>query len=143
MQVIKYWREIGAALVVAVLCLTAWHYGAKWSGGDVETSTPVSVPVLKEEEKKVKTVKETKHPNGTVITETSESETTSREKSKVAYNRTSTPASKYSLGVYVNPLDYKHVQVDASARLGNLPLSAVVGYDVKHYEVKVGVRFDF
>lgn len=142
MQLLRFWREI--------LILGSWaafgfiYLTYKPDCPQPTVSVPVSVPVLKEEESKKKITKVTKKPSGEVVEETIESESTSKEKSKVGIATSNPqPRFKYAVGLYLNPLDYKHIQVDVSARLGNLPLSAVGGYDIKHNEAHLGLRYDF
>lgn len=142
MQLLRFWREIliiGSWVAFGIVYLTY-----KPDCPQPSVSVPVSVPVLKEEEVKKKVTKVTKKPSGEVIEETVESESSSKEKSKVGI-ATSNPQtkSKYSIGIYLNHEDYKHVQVDVGARLGNLPVEAVAGYDFKHKEISVGIRYDF
>lgn len=142
MQLLRFWREI---LILGFLVAFGIMYATHEPDcPQTNTSTPISVPVLKEEEVKQKITKITKKPSGEVIEEISESESSSKEKSKVAVaTSTASSRSKYSIGVYVNPLEYRHVRVDAGARLGNLPLEAVGGYDFRHKEFSVGLRYDF
>lgn len=143
MQLIKFWREI--------LILGSWGaFGLFYATADSRcpdptTMTPISVPVSKEEEIKTKTTKTTVKPGGETVTEVTESEKVSKEKSKAVAATTGKqgPDYRYSLGVYVNPVDYKNVTIDAGARLGNLPLEAVGGYNFTHKEFHVGLRLNF
>lgn len=50
---------------------------------------------------------------------------------------------RYSATASIKYNDPKAVNIDVGARLGELPVSAVVGYDAAHYEVRVGLRYDF
>lgn len=142
MQLIRFWRE---ALILVLLAVVALLYNtATPDCPQVAVTAPVSVPVLKEEEVKKKVTKITKKPNGAVIEEITETESVSKEKSKIGTISTVPQTRhKYSVGVYLNPLDYTHIRADVGARLGDLPLEAVGGFDFKHYELSIGIRYNF
>lgn len=141
MQLLRFWREI---LILGLVAALGVVYIYRPDCEQSSTSTPVSVPVLKEEEVKNKVTRITKKPSGEVVEEVSESEVSLKEKSKVGVATSNTShKSKYSIGLHVNPLDYRHVKADASARLGDLPLHVVGGYDFKHTEASMGLRYDF
>lgn len=137
MQLLHYWREFTIILLLAVLA--AFYYTTK----SVDCPPPVvSVPVSREEDTTTKVTKVTKKPSGAVITETTETVKSTKEKSKTVTPTYSSPY-KYSLGIYASPADYKHVRIDAGARLGALPIEAVAGFDLKYYELSIGVRLNF
>lgn len=142
MQLLRFWREI--IILALLIAFGVLYLTADSRCPSTPSSTPVSVPVSKEEETRTKVTKVTTKPGGETVTETTESETKSKEKSKVATATTGNPyKSKYAIGAYIDSLNYKHVKADAAARLGDLPVSAVLGYDFTHKDISVGIRFDF
>lgn len=147
MQLLRFWREMVIVLSWVVIgVMYAVRPPECPPAPVVTTTTPVSVPVSREEEVKRKVTKITKKPSGAVIKEVTETETISKEKSKIGTSTTvSTPQArhKYSLGVYLNPLDYTRISADIGARLGDLPLEVVGGFNFYHNELTIGLRYNF
>jgi hypothetical protein len=128
MSMLRWWREL---LLVGLSVVIFGGYklwpSPQPSAPDTKTST--------ETKQTVKVV--TTHPDGTIVDKT----TTTEKNSKVL--STNTDKSKYGVGAYVNARDLKDYRADVSARLGNLPLHGVVGYEFKDKTVYVGVRAEF
>lgn len=153
----NWWREgLIAALAIAVAALLN---KTPPSAANVETTSErvvykdrvVTVQKLVTVDR-FKTVTVTK-PDGTKIVSESHSEiktdthSAESQKSSETEHKINTPIVsepyRYSASVAVKPKDLKAVVVDVGARLGNLPLQGIIGYDIPNHDIRVGIRVDF
>jgi len=136
MSMLRWWREY---LIVGLIAVIAVGY-AVWP--ERLPPTPASAVVKTDTQTKQIIHVVTTEPDGT-ITE----KTTTTEKDTQVSSRT-TDKSKYGVGVYIEPrtqgsTGYRDLRVDASARLGALPLFGVVGYEFKDKTIYAGIRAEF
>jgi hypothetical protein len=132
LSMLKWWREytIAGLLAVVVGGYKLWPEAAPCD---------TQVQVVKEKEQLKQTVTTvTKKPDGTV-----EEKTVQTEKDTKVSSQTADKKSMYGVGVYVNTADRADYRIDASVRLGTLPVHAVAGYEFKDKTIYTGVRLEF
>lgn len=128
MSMLRWWRE----LLILALC------GVIFAGYKLWPSPVAPTPAVKtntEVHQVTKVV--TTRPDGTII-----EKTVSTEKNTKVSN-SGTDKSRYGVGAYINTADRNDYRLDASARLGALPLFGVVGYEFKDKTVYAGIRAEF
>lgn len=131
MSMLRWWREY---LIIGLLSIVAGGY---WLWPERLPPVPASEKIKTETQTKQVIHVVTTEPNGTITEKT----TTTEKDTKVSTTRTD--KSKYGVGAYVNAQDLKDYRADVSARLGNLPLHGVVGYELKDKTVYIGIRAEF
>jgi hypothetical protein len=133
---LRFWRE---GIILSLLCVVGVGYYL-WP---VPPNCPAPETKIVTQ---VHTVTETKtvvqKPDGTVITKVSD--THEDEKSKTDEKPSYTPPilSRYTLGVSVPPLDYKNVNVQIGARLGDLPVFGTASYEIGSHTATVGLMVE-
>ena len=134
MLILKLWREI---LILCLLTACGVIYKL-YPRIETVQSPPITVERII-----TRTITKTitKLPDGTEIAVEKE-ESGSQEIPKVTPIVKIQPF-KYSAGVLMRNLDYKDLFFDVSARLGSLPVSAVLGYEVKGSNFLLGLRYEF
>lgn len=128
MSMLKYWRGV-LILALSLVIFAGYKMWPKPTPASTSTQTEVATKQI------VKTV--TTQPNGTIVEKTI---TTEKDTKVIAK---SSDKSKYGVGAYINTADRNDYRVDVSARLGNLPLHGVVGYEVRNGTIYVGIRAEF
>ncbi len=116
----------------------------------------VTEQVLVEGKREVVTVERvvtrTIKPDGTVVEKTRDKAKVAKTESKKAERKevkvTQPAKAKYSLGVQylpslTEPPSARDLEVTAGARLGNTNAWATAGYDVKHNQVSIGLRYEW
>lgn len=131
MSMLRWWREY---LIVGLLAVIAVGY-AVWPEQAPVQAGPSSTKTETQTKQVIHVV--TTEPDGTIIEKTTTTEKDTKVSSKAA------DKSKYAVGAYMNTADRSDYRVDAAARLGNLPLHGVVGYEFKDKTIYAGVRLEF
>lgn len=131
MSMLRWWREY---LIVGLLSIVAGGY---WLWPERLPPAPATEKVKTETVTKQVVHVITTEPDGTITEKT----TTTEKDTQVSSVRTD--KSKYGVGAYINTSDRNDYRLDASARLGALPLFGVVGYEFKDKTVYAGIRAEF
>lgn len=132
MSILKFYREI---IIVALLAVIAGGY-LLWPQPD--TAAGKDIKTKEEVDTKQTIITVVKRPDGTV-----EEKTVITEKETKVSTENSDKMSRYSVGAYANVRDVKDYRIDVAARLGNLPLHGVLGYEFKDKTIYAGIRAEF
>lgn len=128
MSMLSWWRE----WLILALCVVIFGGYKMWPKPVV---APPESKTLTEIKQVIKTV--TTHPDGRI-----EDKTITTEKETKVLSK-GPDKSKYGVGAYINTADRNDYRIDASARLGGLPLFGVVGYEFKDKTIYAGIRAEF
>lgn len=141
-------RHVLWVLLIVGSC-SGGFYAAKKFYKPSESLTQQETKVNKTTKTKTKTTVTTQEPDGTVITETKEEENTTKENTESTDKPLTVKRKpKYSVDVSYLPSltdkpSIKDVEVEAGFRLNDSDAWVTSGYDVKHNQLKIGVRVEF
>jgi hypothetical protein len=142
-------RHVLWVLLIVGSC-SGGFYAAKRFYKPSESLTQQETKVNKSTKTKTKITTTTQQPDGTTVTETKEEENSTKENSETSDKPSDITKrkSKYSVDVsYLPSIDtkpsIKDVEVEVGFRLNDSDAWVTSGYDVKHNQLKVGVRVEF
>jgi len=137
-------------ILLCLLVVLLAYAGGYWSGSSSNVREEASISIAKNEKKtetKRETVKETKHPDGTVETITERDVRvveTDKSKSQETKSKTSPSPSNYSVEVRipVRPNGYSEYEISVGKRL-IWDIWGTVSHTSRSREISLGLRWEF